>query len=299
MNMLSKVRILNDRGVDEELTFAEPSDGILIKNVGGLGPVNAEFVTSKLENVDGLNYSGKNVGSRNIVFTLGLFEFGDKTVADVREDIYDYFPVGEQIEMRFDTGSKVRQIFGRVESVTPDIFSKDPAIQVSVVCVKPYFVNYPDVNTATVPTSGVGYPLAYVGKVATGLTIEILVTGPASEIVGQINLREMTPGLPNRGFDIGDFDLIRITEQKLGAGDQITIVTTPGKKSATFRSSTGQYFNIIGALKDLNGLGLYPTDEQWPLLFPKKTSTFTVGATAYPLTSLDITLRWSVLIEGL
>jgi hypothetical protein len=297
--MLSKVRVLNDRGVDQELTFAEPSDGILIKSVGGLGPVNAEIITSKRVNVDGVNYTGKSVGSRNIVFSLGLSASGIKTVADVREDLYDYFPVGELIELHFDTGTKIRQIFGRVESLTPEIFSKDPSIQVSVVCTDPYFLDYPGDHTATIPTDGAGYPLVYAGKVATGLTIEILVTGTTSGSFGSITFMDVTPGLPDRGFHIEDFDLVSITGQKLGNGDKITIVTTPGKKDAAFLSSTGQYFNIIGAVKDFGGSGYYLTDKQWPLLFPKKTSTLTLGATVYPLTSLDITLRWDVLIEGL
>lgn len=301
--MINSVRVMTDvRGVDETLTFREVSNGIIIKSISGLGPVKAELVTSKKASGDGVNYSQSNIGSRNLVFSLGLSEVGAKTIEDVRRDVYDYFPINRKTsptDFIFSTDRGDRIISGYVESVEPEIFSKDPAMQVSVICVDPYFKDYPGNHSVTMPVSGTT-TLSYRGKEDTGITLDIVVTDETSILFGHLTFQQDPTG-PFVGFNIEDFDLQGITGFKLTVGDHIQIVTTPGKKKATLtRGST--VHNIMGAIKDTGGFYLKP--EQWPYLLAGDrvngwNPTFTLVSSQFTLSQLQVTISWDELIDGL
>ncbi len=112
-----------------------------IRDITGLGPVKADVNSQGFGSLDGEYYTGSHVGKRNIVMTLGLNPgsyYG--SVAAMRRILYAYLmPKGNPI-LRFIFADRPPvQIEGYVESLEPTLFAKDPEVQVSIMCPKPFF----------------------------------------------------------------------------------------------------------------------------------------------------------------
>jgi len=296
--MIDKVRVLNALGIDKTLTFSNAYNGIKIRNITGLGPVAAEFNNSRNSNGVGVNHTSSYIGQRNIVFSLGLSDTKENTVEDLRHNLYLYFPIGQIVELRFETDrGDIRQIFGRVESVEPELFTKDPSLQVSIMCEYPYFYAYQtDENKVTLLATSPSV-VNYQGRINNGMIIDILVTAPMpSETLGTFSFVQKIVGLPDRQFQIEDQHLITIANTKLLPGDRLRISTIRGKKAAKFTHANSER-NVIGALRAVGGI-LLPED-QWPEFFVGKESSFSYSSTVYDPTQIQVTISWDVLIEGL
>lgn len=115
-----------------------------VARVDGLGPVPKSIQSSQYSNWEGGIYQSAKASMRNIVLSLqyrpNYAQFD--TVQDLRRDLYNWFAPGSEIEMRFITGDTQYddyRIKGVVETMEPNIFSKDPEVQVSIICPDPYF----------------------------------------------------------------------------------------------------------------------------------------------------------------
>lgn len=299
--MLDNVRILNDDTLDKRLVFNKVTDGIRIKEVSGLGPVNAAINTSAKGNGDGVNYNSRSIGARNIVLSLALSRSGAKTVESIRRDVYSYFPVGEEVELHFESSGVAYQIHGRVESAVPEIFTKEPTVQVSVICVDPYFHVYSGtVNSITLPNSATDYGIEYQGRVKSGIIFETEIIGtPPPTISGYIELRQNISSPAYKGFRIYDFDIANVTSGAVydfRQGDKIRVVTIPGQKEAIYIRNNKEY-NIMGALKD--EVGKLLNGAQWPILSSGRPSTFRYNSTVYAPAHLATYISWDILIDGL
>lgn len=144
--MLTKIEVL---GVDPSPTLlslpvsgALGTDPIQMQGADGLGPVKADISTQSYAGIDGAAYGGSSIGFRNIVLKLGLVpNWKDNTMESLRQLLYTYFMPKTNVRLRFtSTHLPVCAIFGYVESMEPDMFSKDPQINVSIICPEPDFV---------------------------------------------------------------------------------------------------------------------------------------------------------------
>lgn len=149
---------------------------IQIRNIEGIGPVNASVNTTPYGSIDGESYSGSTVGKRNIVLTLGLNpNWVDQSVESLRQMLYAYFMPKKSITIHFfSTHLPEIIIAGYVESATPNIFSKDPEMQISIICPNPDFVSVdPTVFTgATISTPALSF-IDYEGTVPTGFVLKV------------------------------------------------------------------------------------------------------------------------------
>jgi len=303
--MIESVYLNNwDRGVEETLYLGKSNNGIRIADIQGLGPVAAQFNSSQKVGGAGVRHNSTQIGARNIVFKLELTAVRrGRTVEDSRYALYDYFPVGEVIEMVFKTGSKMRQIFGRVETVEPEIFAKEPTMQVSVVCEDPYFIQYPAVDDFVIlPSDGSAITLPYTGGIHTGVTVEAqVISGTPAPQAGAIQVNQVTAGYPTRGFRIEDANLMGLTGgYRLRSQDIITLNSVVGSKSAILhRPIANETFNIIGALTGNDGQGLFLKESQWPLLRAKKSSSFSYTSTNFAPIHVVVKVSWITLYEGL
>ena len=117
------------------------SDLIQLRNIDGLDPVKAAVNTSPFGSVDGASHTGSSVLTRNIVLTLHPNPNWDNwTFESLRRLLYSYFMPKRQTRLVFYSDDMIPvEISGIVESVSVNIFSKDPELQVSIVCPDPYF----------------------------------------------------------------------------------------------------------------------------------------------------------------
>lgn len=153
------------------------NDLIQIANVDGLDPVKASVNTSPRGSVDGASYTGSSVPSRNIVLTVRLNpDWGTWTYESLRRLLYSYFMPKRAIRLVFESDDLVPvEIYGVVEDVSINQFSKDPEFLISVICPDPYFtaVTATVITGQTVRPGGATVVVPYEGNVETGLKAKV------------------------------------------------------------------------------------------------------------------------------
>lgn len=138
--MIKKFIISNDSLEEElELELEKPNlSGIIVRSVTGLGYANSDIPITELALSD-INYYNHSVfQTRNIVFTLSFVK--GVNVELKRQLIYKFFPSKVDIKITIHTTEQTVYIKGNVETLDPDIFNKDENIQISILCVNPYFI---------------------------------------------------------------------------------------------------------------------------------------------------------------
>jgi hypothetical protein len=175
------------------LPLGEPgspeTDLIQVRNIDGLDPVTASVNTTPFGSVDGASYSGSSVLSRNIVLTLHPNPDWDNwTYETLRRLLYAYFMPKRATRLIFYSDDMIPvEIYGIVESVAVNPFSKDPELIVSIICPDPYFTALePTIVTGqSIRSSGEPVVLDYGGNVETGFHVQVTsVTPPEATVIG-------------------------------------------------------------------------------------------------------------------
>jgi len=159
------------------------ADLIQVRNIDGLDPVKASINTTPYGAVDGTSFVGSSVAGRNIVLTLHPNPDWDTwTYESLRRVLYSYFMPKREVKLVFYSDDMPPvEISGRVESTEINIFSRDPELQVSIVCPDPYFISHePVVVTGqTVRGGGAITTIEYNGTVEAGINVKVTsVTAP-------------------------------------------------------------------------------------------------------------------------
>jgi Phage tail protein len=160
------------------------NDLIQIHNINGLDPVKASVNTSPYGSVVGTSYTGSSIPNRNIVLTLKPNpNWNTWTYSKLRQLLYSYFMPKLVIRLVFYSDDMVPvEIYGVVEGVDVNQFSKEPIIQVSIICPDPYF-------SAVNPTilSGLNDELktfVYNGNVESGIVVKVSHVSGAPTTIG-------------------------------------------------------------------------------------------------------------------
>lgn len=136
--MVNAIYITDNRGETLELKLTNPYDnGIYVNKVEGLGYPQTNINSSKISSYDVALYNSQEVSERNIVLTLGLT--GAPSVEGSRHLLYEYLPIRCSILIEFSTDERVAYVNGYVETIEPDIFNSQEVVQVSIICLDPYF----------------------------------------------------------------------------------------------------------------------------------------------------------------
>ncbi len=103
--------------------------------------VKAEII-SVPSNKDGDLFQHARLGKRNIVFKLGLDpNWVNQTMSTLRRMLYSHFPPKAWRTLKFYSDDMdTVEIGGYVESNEPNMFSQDPEVQISVICLQPKFI---------------------------------------------------------------------------------------------------------------------------------------------------------------
>lgn len=145
-----------------------------VRNIDGLGSVKADINTVPLASVDGESFVGSGVGKRNIVLTLGMTpDWTTWTVSKLRRLLDKYFIPKQTVRLVFETVDfSPVEIFGYIESNEPNMFSKDPEQQISIICPSLYFKSV-DQTIITGSTADAPIAIDYEGDVETGFVVAV------------------------------------------------------------------------------------------------------------------------------
>lgn len=243
--MLTTVKAYSSWESVDQLLLADggraETDYLQMRHISGLEPVEASISTTPFGSLDGDAYSGSSVGSRNIVMTVKPNpDWVTWTYEKLRLLLYTYFMPKRQVRLVFETDEiGAVEIFGYVESISPDIFSKDGEIQISVICPYPYFTAIePTVVTGT--TNDPPVIVEYDGTIETGINVEV------THISGQPNLSGTFVSLgdaEHSTFMVGySIDINPTT--------YLVINSVPGNKYIrSVNANTGAFTNVLSQLR--------------------------------------------------
>lgn len=261
--MIRSVIVTNYLGERLTLGVGDPdTSGLLISNIDGIGPGQAEVSTTELAATDGAVYNSARLVSRNITFNI-IFQ-SDTSIEEKRYLTYRFFPLKKAINLTFITDNRSLQIDGYVESNEPDIFTKEESTSISIICPNPYFYS---LTSDSVVFSGIEpmfeFPFCndsltekllifgeirtkyenvvyYYGDAETGVNIKIHFLGPATALsIFNITNRNI--------MKIDTTKLEAIVGSPIQAADDLVISTVSGKKSLTFWRS-GKSYNVLNCL---------------------------------------------------
>lgn len=172
-----------------------PDQPIFLRDITGLEPVTAAINSKGYGEQDGEFYIGGHVPKRNIVMKLGLnASNGPTSVAAARTLCYGYMMTKNQVRIQFITDEHAPlEITGYVESLQPDRFSEDPAMQVSIICPKPNFVTDRKIVHGNAGVSPAEVEILYYGNRPTG--VDFILDMGTQDYVGSIIL-ETRIGVP-------------------------------------------------------------------------------------------------------
>lgn len=246
-----------------ELLIAGSADSpIQIKEITGLEPVNAAITSSEYSNMEGEAPGGVSVGKRNIVFTFGLNpDWATQTMEELRQELYKYFMPKLDVRLDFfSTHLPDVYIWGVVESMIPNMFSADPEIQVSILCLLPDFLAAAETVVASSVVNGTRtIDIEYAGTKPCGVVVKID-TNPANvSYTGNLNF-DMT------WVNTDEFDINGVT---IDGTYYFELSTVPGDKYVrkVTVANPAVYTSLLNLVVGVpDWFMLYPGDNEFKLV---------------------------------
>lgn len=259
--LLQKLIARNSRGSVLNLPLEDISNGFLVKDIEGLGPVKATLVSSNFATMDGEEYHTSRRDKRNIVIKLGLVpDYGSSSAHELRSQLYDFFMPKTEITLDFDmfdrhtSETDTFRILGRIESFEPVIFAKEPEVNLSIVCYESSFFELSSIvaegDTLTFPASTPRITVSYDGTVETGALLEL--TLPSG--VNEIRVFQSFPG-------IGTGTSFMQLGGNYLAGDVLKISSVPGNKFITITRGGVTESYLHDLVSHTGWLVLFPGDN--------------------------------------
>lgn len=240
--MLTLVEARNTQGSLLSLPLDNISGGYSVKEILGLDPVKATIVSSSFAGVDGSQYQSARREDRNITLKLGFeADYTTTFVRDLRMRLYNFFMPKSKVDLRFyDSSGLIVDISGWVESCGAPLFSSEPGVDISILCLDSDFLDLTPVVTNGMSTSVTTETLYdYNGNVETGINFVFNINRALTEFT-----------IYHRGPD----DLLRTMDfaASLAAGDVFTVNTVTGSKSVTL-TRAGSNSSLLRAKSPQSG----------------------------------------------
>lgn len=282
--MIKLIKITNSLSGEEitvNLGDIEPSTGLFITEIEGLGPPKADINMTALATKDGSLYNSSRANSRNIVLHVRFIHVS--SIEDVRLLTYRYFPIKKKIKFHIETDNRIAEIEGYVESNEPDIFSEEESATISIVCESSWFKDISNGSESStefsdiVPTFEFEFEdddeesptiefgsielkrqnlIHYNGDAETGFLMRLFISGS----ITNPKIYDLTT---NESIDINTTKVASITGGAVGAGDEIRINSIVNEKSVVLIRN-GVTYNILNALDiDTTWFKLQPGDNMF------------------------------------
>jgi Phage tail protein len=258
--VFTKVEIRTSQGSLLTLPLGDATGGLIIQEIQGLDPVKATLVSSSFAQLDGSQYHSSRRESRNIKITLGLEpDYGLELVGDLRRRLYNFLMPKTEVSLRFHTYDERIQnvlerdldvdILGRIESFETALFTKDPAVDISLVCFDPDFYDPIPVEISDMTVNDLTETvLNYIGTVETGIKFTLSVDRSISEFT--IYHRPSDGSLRTLDF-----------AAPLLANDVLTINTVVGNKSVILVRDGVESSLVYALSPQSNWIELQPGDN--------------------------------------
>lgn len=297
--MLNLAKVTSDYS-SMVLDLRSPTNGVRVTSIDGLGPLKSTISVVEATHYIGTRYAGSDYGNRNIVFHI-RYGVGGVTPLNVelnKFEIYKLFPPGKYIQLVFNTSSREGFIYGYVESTEPNPFSSEPTIDVSILCMYPYF-------RATGQANLVNFPGGSDFIISNG---DATIKSPAKVVISFLSTYTQEEGNQNlipeftivqNGTTIADIsiNMARINaaiDRYPKAGDTITINTDPDNRSVYIQTTdaAGYAANIMSAVAYE---GMYPV---WPDV-PPGSSTAKLDLKGMSVEDFSVSIEWSTIYEAM
>lgn len=262
---INKVEVTNVQGDFLSLVLDDVSNGYVTKEIEGLGPVKSNIVSSSFAGIDGQQYQSSSRDVRNVVFQLGFEpEYGtNQTIRSLRSQLYQYFMTGFEVSMDFYmTDGLMVNATGRVETCEPAIFTREPQMNISVICFDPDFIDPTLVELHNTFTTIDNTPklIQVDGSVKTGLTS---LSFTAAKAMSEFTIYHTTPS--------GNLRVMEISVPVV-VGDVVNMCTIKGQKTITLTH--------LGVTKSI--LWAVSPQSDWVLLEPGANQFYLNGTTTGP-----------------
>lgn len=229
-------------------------DFIHIRDIQGLGPVQADINTTPYGSQDGEFFTGAGITKRNITMKMGFNpDWIVHTVASLREIVYGYMMSKQPVVLRFYRDDlPAVEISGFVESNEPNIFAKDPELDISIICPQPDFIAVsPSVVEGTAKPAPDETEFTVRGNVDTSgrVVLTTIEDDPSPTYDGTVTLEHKTLAPGSENF---------VITGSLAEGMDLIIDSARGAKVAE---------NVIG-FEHVNLLNSMTADSKWLALHP-------------------------------
>lgn len=218
--MITKVEARNAKGDVMTMYPQAASSGVILAEIIGLDPVKASLVSTPFAIIDGAKFRSSRRETRNLIFKFDLeTDYRDYSIQDVRRRLYQFFMPKSPVSFRFfDDDGPTTAIAGRVESCEAALFTKEPAMDLSVICFAPDFYDLtPTVISWTTVNSSLDRYLDYKGSSPTGIEISV----KPNRAMSSFSIYNRPPDGTLRQLDFA---------APLQAGDTLYINTIQGSK---------------------------------------------------------------------
>lgn len=276
--LLKALKVTNAKGSVLDLPLEVVSGGFFVKDISGLGPVKATLVSSSFASLDGEQYHSSKREARNIVVKLGLDpDHGLYSVYDLRAELYTFFMPKTRAKLSFHMFNKFSEsiltqafdveIFGRIESFEVDLFTKEPSVDLSIMCFEPRFVDpEPVIFEGNSVTDLTETTLTYEGSEETGMIFEFEAHGAVPDLT--VYHRPPDQSLKSLYF----------TEPMI-AGDILTISTITGAKTVTLKRDGVEHGMLHRLSTQSNWLELMPGENVFRVYSEGTISPYTIEYT--------------------
>jgi Siphovirus-type tail component, C-terminal domain len=226
--MLTAVDIINSRSETLSLSLVDFSGGYQVREITGLGPVNAALKSSSMAQVDGAQFQSARRDVRNITMKLGLKpDYAANTVQSLRSGLYDYLLPKLNVRLGFYLDDILFAVTsGQVESFENPMFSQNPEVDVSLLCYDPDFYGPAEefISDHTQSDNITTKLIQYEGTSDAGFVFSLNI----DRTLASFSIQNTNPDGSRRTLEIvGSFI----------AGDVVEINTIPGSKSVTLTRS--------------------------------------------------------------
>jgi len=268
--MLTKVEVITPQGTILPLPLQDISGGVLVKKIDGLDPVKATIVSSPFAQIDGTQYQSARRENRNMVLTVGLApDYASTDVRTLRNYLYQFLMPKTTVTFKFYFDDVFyASIQGMVESCESALFSKDPEVNVSILCFKPDFVAPSSVvvsgHTVADTTEQV---ISYPGSTETGFLFKLSVNRTLVEFM----LYARRPGGDTYSMEFA---------APLAAGDLLEISTVVGNKYAYLTRAGTRNSILYGVSPVSSWMPLFPGENDIRVLTTGAAIPYTIEYTA-------------------
>lgn len=263
---MDMLRFVGASTVDFPIIGADPSGPFILKGVDGLGPppVNVRMLRTVLEKA---LYQGKSASLRQVVAVVGLAPNWDEgqTPDELRETLYSLltpkFGQLVQCQIRYQ-GSTVAFCQGQLSKLEPALFTKDPAVQITLDC---------DYALLLDPGNKIQQPVQSTVGGIRAFTVDNEGSAPAGFKMGVTLMANVGNTLTLKHNDPNS-PVFQIEGINWVAGDRFVVDTRPGTRGVWRGAGGGA---LVSVLNNLNA-----SLSEWLYLYGGD-NTLTLNTTAF------------------